>query len=447
MKFLPLRFRDPINAIAFTLIGRALRIWNVGQPKGYIFDEVYYAQNAHSLAQHGVELNAKGLADFIVHPPVGKWLIALGIKAFGFNEFGWRISSAVIGSLSIALVYFVAKKLFNREIISCSAAILTLADGLHLVQSRTALLDIFLMFFILLAFLFLIYSRHWLAGITLGLAAGVKWSGLYYFVAFFMYTVYADYRDSKAYEDRVLSLKTLGKSILKRGVQYALIPITTYVVSWTGWFVTTTGWDRTWSNNIIRNFWHYHAEILNFHTNLVEKHSYSANPWSWLVMGRPTSFFYGTAKGCGASSCSQEILGLGTPFLWWSGVIAIAITFGYWIARREWQSGLLLLGLAAGYLPWFTFQKRTMFSFYAIAFEPFIILIICYVIAKFLEVQGDHQNQEDQENQAKALLRRRLVFGYLGIIVLCFIYFLPLYIGQNITYASWLNHMWLPSWI
>jgi dolichyl-phosphate-mannose--protein O-mannosyl transferase len=438
MKFLPLRFRDPINAIFFALIGLIMRLWNVGQPKGYIFDEVYYAQNAHSLAQHGVELNSKGLADFIVHPPVGKWLIALGIKAFGFNEFGWRISSAIIGSLSIALVYFVAKKLFNRGIISCSAAILTLADGLHLVQSRTALLDIFLMFFILLAFLFLIYSRNWLAGISLGLAAGVKWSGLYYFVAFFLYTVYMDYRESRDYEDRALAVKTLGIRIFKRGIQFAGVPIATYIASWTGWFVTTTGWDRTWSNNIIRNFWHYHAEILNFHTNLVEKHSYSANPWNWLVLGRPTSFYYGTAKGCGTSSCSQEILALGTPFLWWSGVVAIAITFGYWIARREWQSGLLLLGLAAGYLPWFTFQKRTMFSFYAIAFEPFLILIICYVIAKFLE---------DQKNETQRRARERRVFGYLGIIVLCFIYFLPLYVGQNITYANWLSHMWLPSWI
>ena len=79
-----------------------------------------------------------------------------------------------------------------------------------------------------------------------------------------------------------------------------------------------------------------------------------------------------------------------------------------------------------------------MFSFYAIAFEPFIILIICYVIAKFLE---------DREDEARDLFRRKLVSIYLGIIVLCFIYFLPLYVGQNITYASWLSHMWLPSWI
>jgi dolichyl-phosphate-mannose--protein O-mannosyl transferase len=435
MKQLLTKLSDPINATAFALIGLVMRLWHLGQPKGYIFDEVYYAQNAHSLAQHGVEITSKGLPDFIVHPPVGKWLIALGIKAFGFNEFGWRVSSAVIGSLSIALIYLVAKKLFNNVLVSSTAAILTIADGLHLVHSRTALLDIFLMFFILLAFYFLLHSKHWLAGLSLGLATGVKWSGIYYFVAYFLFILYADFRQSQAMEEESPLLTTLRKKFAKRVLQYGIIPVFTYLVSWSGWFLTSTGYDRTWSKNIFRSFWHYQSEILNFHKNLVETHSYSANPWSWLIMGRPTSFFYATPKGCGAATCSQEILGLGTPFLWWSGLIAIVITFGYWIARREWQSGLLLLSLAAGYLPWFLFQKRTMFSFYAIAFEPFMILIICYVITKYLE------------DDARRKVRERVVYGYVALIVLCFIYFSPLYFGEVISYGSWHSHMWLPSWI
>ncbi len=429
------RMADPINAIAFALIGLALRLWHLGQPKGYIFDEVYYAQNAHSLASHGVEVNAKGLADFIVHPPVGKWLIALGIKAFGFNEFGWRVSSAVIGSFSIALIYLVAKKLFNNRLISSSAAILTLADGLHLVHSRVALLDIFLMFFTLLAFYLILHARYWLAGIALGLASGVKWSGLYYFLAYFCFIFYVDFRHAQAMENPSPFMSTLRSKFAKRATQFGVIPVLTYLLTWTGWFITTTGWDRTWSKNIFTSFWHYQSEIFNFHKNLDDKHSYSANPWSWLMQGRPTSFFYATPKGCGSSSCSQEILALGTPFLWWSGAIAIAITFGYWISRREWQSGLLLLSLAAGYLPWFLFQKRTMFSFYSIAFEPFLILIICFVIAKFLEDEG------------RRAMRERIVYGYLTLIVLCFIYFSPLYLGEVITYSNWLSHMWLPSWI
>ena len=155
-------------------------------------------------------------------------------------------------------------------------------------------------------------------------------------------------------------------------------------------------------------------------------------------MGRPTSFYYEAPKSCGVPACAQEVLALGTPVLWWSGVIAIAITFGYWIARREWQSGLLLLSLAAGYLPWFNWQKRTVFNFYTIAFEPFLILIIVFALSKFLE----------PTEQADAPKRRYLAaIGYLAVVVLNFIYFLPLYLGTVITYHHWSSLMWFPSWI
>ena len=91
-----LREIAPISLIiAFALI---LRLWRLSLPKGYIFDEVYYAKNANSLIRNGVELNSQGQAEFIVHPPLGKWLIGIGIKIFGNNEFGWRISAAVIGT-------------------------------------------------------------------------------------------------------------------------------------------------------------------------------------------------------------------------------------------------------------------------------------------------------------------------------------------------------------
>ena len=158
-------------------------------------------------------------------------------------------------------------------------------------------------------------------------------------------------------------------------------------------------------------------------------------------MGRPTAFYYQTPGSCGAHSCSQEVLALGTPLLWWSAVIAIAITFGYWIARREWQSGLLLLSLAAGYLPWFLWQRRTVFTFYVIAFEPFIVLLVVYVLAKFLEPQ--------QRGTGAAIPRNRLIaaWTFVGLVGVNFFYFLPLFTGQVITYTHWNSMIWFPSWI
>ena len=442
--------RDRLTVFGLGLTALTFRLWNLRFPKGFVFDEVYYAQNANSLLHHGVELDPKGgAAQFIVHPPVGKWMIALGIKLFGFHEFGWRISAALIGTASIMMIFYIAQRLFENYFLSLSAGILMSADGLHLVMSRTALLDIFLMFFTLLAFFFLLRSQHLAAGISLGLAAATKWSGVYYLVAYLAFTLYVEYRRNKAMEDETPIRNVVREKLLKRVAQYILVPVSVYLLSWVGWLFNRSGYDRNWANSQpggffsfiprpIRSLWHYHAEMWNFHTTLTASHPYAANPWSWLILGRPTSFYYEAPHGCGAASCAQEVIALGTPLLWWSGVAAIAITFGYWIARREWQSGLLLLSLGAGYLPWFNWQKRTVFSFYSIAFEPFLVLIIVYVLSKVLE-----PNEEGEVSK----LRRYASYGYLGLVVLNFAYFLPLFMGSIITYSHWSSLMWLPSWI
>ena len=216
------------------------------------------------------------------------------------------------------------------------------------------------------------------------------------------------------------------------------IPLT-YLASWSGWFLSNEGWKRQYSSNVFLSWYNYHREILNFHTKLTTEHAYQANPWNWLILGRPTSFFYETPKTCGASSCAKEILALGTPLLWWAGVFAIAITFGYYLYQRDRSALLILIAIGANYLPWFLFQKRTMFYFYAISFEPFLILALVFVIWKALE--------NPDLSPLLVQRRRQLAFGGLALIGLCFLYFLPVYLGIELPYDSWYSRMWLPSWI
>ena len=158
-------------------------------------------------------------------------------------------------------------------------------------------------------------------------------------------------------------------------------------------------------------------------------------------MGRPTSFYYGTPSACGgAKDCSQEVLALGTPLLWWLGTLAFAVVLGYWIkslpkGRPDFVSGFILLGFAAGYLPWFFFQSRTVFTFYAIVFEPFVVLALVYCAKKFLGVPPWTR-------------KRKLLVGLIVLLIaLNFLYFLPLFNGSVIPYSSWSDRMWLPSWI
>ena len=410
-----LRENAPISLIiAFALI---LRLWRLNLPKGYIFDEVYYAKNANSLIRNGVELNAQGQAEFIVHPPLGKWLIGIGIKVFGNDEFGWRISAAVIGTLSVVLIYLITKELFKSVFLSNIAAALMAFDGLALVMSRVALLDIFLMFFILLAFYSLIKNNIWLSGVAIGLAAATKWSAIFLIPFFILLTInYFQIEPVKW---------------LKRAAQYIFLPSLVYLLSWSGWIFTSGGWDRQSGSNVFTSLWKYHTAILDFHRNLVETHSYAANPWSWLILGRPTSFFYETPSGCGVSSCSQEILAIGTPILWWAGIFAIALTFGFFVTNRDRISMIILAGIAGTYLPWFLIQSRTTFYFYAISILPFLILALIYSFNWALRY-GDYRKQ---------------IIGFLVVVALNFIYFLPILLGIEIPYSQWLSRMWLKSWI
>ena len=86
----------------------------------------------------------------VVHPEVGKWLIALGEKAFGMDPFGWRIAAAVVGSLMVLVMCRFVRRVTGSTALGLVGGLLLALDGLHLVLSRLALLDIFLAFFILL---------------------------------------------------------------------------------------------------------------------------------------------------------------------------------------------------------------------------------------------------------------------------------------------------------
>ena len=421
----------PYGIYLIALIAFAMRLFRLDQPKGFVFDELYYVNGAEDFLKYGVEVD--GLKpEFIVHPPVGKWAIALGIELFGDHEFGWRIASAFVGSLLILIVGLIAKELFKSNSWAALASGLIALDGLALVHSRTALLDLFLTFFIAVALWAWLKNWHWLAGLAFGLAAATKWSGLYFLILFALITFYRICANGSG--------RKLIKPLLKLPIQYGILPIATYLISWVGWFRSDRGWDRNWSTNSIKSLWHYHAEMLSFHTGLVEKHSYQANPWSWLIQGRPTSFFYQTPKGCGSTSCSQEVLAIGTPLLWWFGTIAIFFTLGILIRnflqkRDEFAPIFIWAGIAAGYLPWFLFQKRTVFSFYAIVFEPFLIFALVYA-AKYL-----------YESRVKRDISQALIVLTVVLIALNFIYFYPIFTGEIITYDAWYARMWLPSWI
>ncbi|MBE1486891.1 dolichyl-phosphate-mannose--protein mannosyltransferase [Plantactinospora soyae] len=411
------------------LIAGILRLVGLSNPKGKIFDELYYATDAHNLLLRGIEWDEKNnTAAYVVHPPLGKWMIAVGEQIWGYNELGWRFSAAIIGTLSVLLLVRIARRMFHSTVLGCAAGLLMALDGFHLVLSRTALLDIFLMFFVLAAFGALVVDRdvrraRWLravengldpsrtgrrhrpqfrlsdgvpwwrllAAVMLGCAFGVKWSALYFIPAFALLVVLWEVGARKSVGVRRPWRDTFLDEIGWLLVAGVLI-LVTYLATWSGWFLSDNGYFRNWRAETgqssmpiigsLQNLWHYHAEALKFHAQLDDKHVYQSWPWQWLLLGRPVAFHWSDQGSCGAPSCASEILLLGTPILWWSFLPALAVLGWLGIARRDWRALAILLPVAVGLLPWFWFalDGRTMFFFYVAPVVPFMILAVTYVL-------------------------------------------------------------------
>ncbi|GAA3810059.1 phospholipid carrier-dependent glycosyltransferase [Streptomyces phyllanthi] len=498
-----------------TLLAGLLRFWNLGSPKAVIFDETYYAKDAWALIHRGFEVNwAKNANDlilqnngnvpiptdaaYVVHPPVGKYVIGLGEWLFGFTPFGWRFMPALLGTLSVLMLCRIGRRLFRSTFLGCLAGALMAVDGLHFVMSRTALLDQMVMFFVLAAFGCLVIDRdrtrerlaaalppdgdgvvrpnaqvaettrfglrpwRWAAGLFLGLAIGTKWNGLYVLAAFCLMAVLWDVGSR-----RVAGARHPYKAVLKRDTGLAFlatvpVALVTYLASWTGWILSpddgSGGYFRNWAATAgkdgsfswlpdwLRSLWHYEQEVYQFHVGLSTPHTYQSNPWSWIVVGRPVSYFYedpaaGT-DGCpvdAGEKCAREVLAIGTPLLWWAAAFAVLYVLWRWLFRRDWRAGAIACGIAAGYLPWFMYQERTIFFFYAVVFLPFLCLALAMMIGAILGPPG-------------ATERRRVVGAAgAGALVLLitwnFIYFFPLYTGQPIPIDDWRSRMWLDTWV
>ena len=474
--------------LAILALAALLRLFDLGLPNSLVFDETYYVKDAYSLLVNGVELDWQSDSDvnfangdtsgltndpsFVVHPPLGKWLIAIGIAVFGpGNPFGWRIIVALLGVLTVWLGMKCARRIFESSIWANLTGLFLSIDGVGIVLSRTALLDQILGFFALLAFYFLLRDledsskyRPWLIAmsVTLGLASAVKWSGLYFLAVFALYRVLVSSRRNFLAHRSIESttgklankywLMPLAIEALKSFLLVSIPALCAYLVSWTGWFLSSNGWDRNYAETNpatgllgllpkpFQSLWHYHAEIYGFHANLTSSHPYSANPLSWLFMLRPTSFFWDErATDCAfsntANQCVSAVSSIGNPVIWWAAFIACSVLLGSWFRTRDRITSLLLIGVIAGYVPWLFLMNRTVFEFYVVSFSPWLIMILVFGLKTWYE------------NSAKPDRAKYLIAGYTILALLVSGFFYPIWTGMWISYDFWRIHMWLPSWI
>ena len=540
------RLRDRVGTGLILLLAALVRFIGLSRPGTLVFDETYYVKDAFTLWRLGFEARWPAEIDaafaagdiysylneaaFVVHPPVGKWMIAWGLAVGGAqNAWAWRFTNAVVGVLAVWMMTRVARMLFRSTNLGLISGLLMAVDGMAIVHSRVALLDQFLMFFVLAAFWALLLDRQqfrgrldqrithfrnaalettyphliqyattsvtsnspeltqypansvaststevspisagagwqflprtfrwWrlVAGVLLGLACGVKWSGAYFLAGFGLLTVLWDltaYR-AMARKNGIQYLQLLSHWLHDAATAFlSLVPVAalTYLATWASWFTTPGAFGRNWAAEhpgagitwlppILRSWVHYQNQVWTFHTGLSDPHPYASPAWAWIMQLRPTAFFWGTNEdfpnyaGCARlRDCTMAINALGNPFLWWLAALAILATIWFGILLRDWQALAVLSGLAFGWLPWLLYPERTTFAFYSIAFLPWLILTLCYA---FWIVRHWRWG-------------RRFTLITVSLIVLVSILYYPIWTALPIEHSFWRSLMLLPSWI
>lgn len=500
--------RSWLITIAITVLAFCIRLVGIAYPKGLLFDETYYAKDAYTLLKLGYEgswpegandMIASGKVDiflngasFIVHPQLGKWLIASGEWLFGMNSFGWRFPALVFGSLMVALVIRLARRLSRSTMIGALAGFLLCVDGLNFVMSRLALLDIFEAFFIVAGVLAVVidrdYFRHrlardlerrglagyagkpgpfifrpWLiaAGVLFGLAIGTKWNAVFVLASFGVMVVVWSIAARRLAGAGRRSYRAIFLDGIPAFVSMVVLSGVVYVATWFSWLHTQGGYDRQWGaehpdswqvkllGKPLASLVYYHKEIWEFHNGDYIKnstHVYAAHPGGWLINARPIGIdavngIQPGVEGCtatGTETCLRVISATGTPTLWWFAAIALLVSIVWWVAGRDWRFGVPIVAAMATYLPWFNYTERSLFFFYAITIIPFTAICLAMVLGLVL-------------GKAKPGPRRRkgaIIVGIiLVIITLNFAFIYPILTDALLPQPLWLLRMWFGSWI
>ena len=456
---------------AVTAVAGALRLTELDRPHRKVFDEIYYATDGCWYA--GIDYRECGLKSDAerswVHPPLGKQLIALGIDAFGNDPFGWRVAAAVAGMLTVGMIGLLAFLLFRSELWAAVAALLLATEHLHFVQSRIAMLDVFLAMFVVLGFLLVVADRRsrdragpvvaggadgdppaapglglreeegeeddthepevpaaprerwlwrpwlFLAGAAFGAAIAVKWSGALALAGAGILVVLWDFlllrrRRGPGGAGR------FGRVFLAWYLAFAVLPLLVYAAAWIPWVARP--------EHALEDLAGHHVDMARFHWNLETEtsagnpiHPYMSRAWSWLLLTRPVSYYWQ-----GDPDCCREILGVGNPLLFLGALIVVPYLLV--VRWRDWRAWVSVVPVLVQYLPWLL-VARPLFLFYMTPVTPFLALAMTHALR---DISGARARRVRLAPAAGLVL---------AVSLMAFLYLWPLLIGSPLSRPAW----------
>jgi dolichyl-phosphate-mannose--protein O-mannosyl transferase len=486
-----------VAVLAVTAIAALVRVWGLSTPPMLVFDENYYAKAAcifvggsdrvckiESPNERAFREQEWDVGSF-VHPPLGKWTIALGIKAFGMDPFGWRIGSAVAGTLAVTGVALIAQLLFGRPLWTFLAGLLLALEHLSMVLSRQALLDIHIQLWIVAGFLCLVLDRRWIdlrtgrhpppgvgedapvpspvwrpwryaAGVAFGAALAVKWSGgLGILAAIVVSMVWETSRRLRRDPSRSRSFgRALAQDSFSLLIAFVLIPILVYVATYLPWLHHFDWRFGELLDQQLRVAKYHLFELKTLAPDpdtgaLTPTHYGYSRPWTWLFMTRPLPL---TWQDVGPSI--RSLTAIGNPVVFWGSIWVLPYLAWAWRRKRDWVPGLILLAVLLQYLPW-VLAARPQFFFYVAPFTPFLVLGLVYLLrdlsdARLIVREPDGAVATDPETGRPAVSvwhpYRPIAWTVVLTAVGLFVWFWPVLTWMEISDTRSELILWFPGW-
>ena len=368
---------------------------------GMYFDEIYHARTAYEF------IHCMSVYEW-THPPLGKIIIMLGILIFGMKPFGWRFMPALFGAAMIPIFFTLAKRLFRRRDFAFLAAALLTLDTMHYTQTRIATVDVFILFFILLMYLFMTdyIQRDYMTapmkelflplgacGVSFGLGVASKWTGLYagvgLAVIFFVHMIRIGL---SCREDREQVRRFWHRTWLTVAfccVFFLAIPALIYYLSYIPFYRYEA--SKGSSVDTLALLIQQQKSMYSYHSGLTATHTCQSTWYEWPFTSRSVWFYFKSLDGNKVSNISSTR----SPSVWWVsavGAILLAVEAVFRRTKHEdahWkQAGwILLAAIAANYLPW-TLVPRCTFQYHFFTTFPFVVLA-AILFLQHLEERGE----------------------------------------------------------
>jgi len=344
------------TAVVSLVVGVWGRVWNLGFPPKPVWDEIYFPVMADKYLR-GVEF-------FDLHPPLGKFIIAASIAPLGNTPFAWRLMPAIFGCALIALAGAVGWYLFRDRVAVPLLVALFAGETILIVHSRTGVMDIFLVFFVVVTFLAALWARRpgqvILPAVLLGLAISTKWAA-------FPVAIPAAY---------VLWRKGLLKhfiaSLWISGIMYFAFVYVERLI------IVTSNPVQAWVE-----VWNWHLAAFDKVTAAIP-HLWGSPWWSWPIMLRPIRYQYLVDT----DAQLRVMVAIGNPLVWWSSTLAVLAGL-FELARQAITRRLsldeplipILLGYVLLLLPWIP-GTRIPYIYNYLPIYAFALLALVYWLVR-----------------------------------------------------------------